>query len=115
MPEIIDLSTLLGGSEPPKDDRKVDLSGRPRPENIRVQLNSGVELKCDVKYDGMEDGRRRYLVIAEIDWENYWPTTLIVGIYPADCMLSFKMPDDMADSEMYRRAGKLNVVVERSI
>lgn len=71
----------------------VDLSGRPAPKDIRVQLNSGVLVKCDVRYDGVnEDGQRRFLVIAEIDWENYHPTILWAEEYPRDATLIFRIP-----------------------
>ena len=115
MDDSFDLGKLLDEAKIQSDDHKVDLSGRPKPENVRVLLNSGIEVKCDVVYDGMQQGQRRYFVVAEIDWENYWPTTLIVGVRPVDVMMSFKMPDDMSDAEMFRRSGMLTVVVEKEI
>lgn len=85
---------------------KVDLdtSGRPAPKDIRVQLNSGIFVKCDVRYDGVnEDGQRRFLVIAEIDWENYHPTILWADEYPRDVTLIVRIPG-MPDPEAEKMA-----------
>jgi hypothetical protein len=80
---------------------KVDASGRPWPKDVRVQLNSGVFIRCDIRYDGInDDGQRRFLVIAEVDWENYHPTILWVSEYPRDATLIFRipgLPDAQAD------------------
>lgn len=116
MGDVFDLSKLLAQT-PLQDDRPLrDLSGKPKPENVRVQLNSGIELQCELKYDGIdEEGGRRYYIIAEIDWENYWPTTLIVGLYPTDVTLLFKMSDDMTDTEGWARAGSMRSIVEKHI
>jgi hypothetical protein len=83
------------------DGIKVDVSGRPWPKDVRVQLNSGVFIRCDIRYDGInDDGQRRFLVIAEVDWENYHPTILWVSEYPRDATLIFRipgLPDAQAD------------------
>jgi hypothetical protein len=117
MPEIIDLSTLSGGGDLPPDDRRIDRSGKPVPENVRVQLNSGIVIGCAVRYDGTDpaDGTRRYNVVAELDWENYWPTLMIVGVYPSDVTLTFHMPDDMTETEGWRRAQSMQVIVEKQL
>jgi hypothetical protein len=80
---------------------KIDTSGKPKPVNVRVQLNSGIEVKCDVRYSGInpKDGDRLFTVIAEIDWENYFPVALIVEEMPNDCEFRFRVPgvpDDVA-------------------
>lgn len=119
MPDAFDLSKYLRDNnvEPMQSfatDR--DLSGKPKPENVRAVLNSGIEVKCELKYDGIDkNGMRRHFVIAEIDWENYWPTTLVVGVFPTDCVLSLKVPDDSTEAEDWARAGSLNVVIEKEI
>lgn len=113
-----DLSELLAGktlSEFRDDAPKVDRSGRPAPKDVRVQLNSGVIVKCEVRYDGLDlDQTRRFLIIAELDWENYWPTTLIVGEHPVDTTLCFRVPgvDDVTQNAY---AATLTVVSEKII
>lgn len=119
MPDAFDLSKYLqhNSIDPMQSfatDR--DMSGKPKPENVRAVLNSGIEVKCELKYDGIDkNGMRRHFVIAEIDWENYWPTTLVVGVFPTDCVLSLKVPDDSTEAEDWARAGSLNVVIEKEI
>jgi hypothetical protein len=111
-----DLAKLLEDAKIQDERQLFDVSGRPKPENIRVVLQSGLEVKCDIKYDGMQDGYRRYFVMAEIDWENYWPTKLLVGALPSDVMLSFKMPDDMdMMTEGMRRARNLQTIIEKQV
>lgn len=95
MPDIFDLSTL----QPPD---KVDRSGRPAPTNVRVQLDSGVIIKCDVRYQGINpaDGDRLFTIIAEIDWENYKPRRIIVEECPNDVELRLRvggLPDELDD------------------
>lgn len=92
MPEPFDLSKLL--KDNPLDYNNVDLSGRPKPTNVRVQLNSGVIVKCDVRYSGTntQDGDRLFTVIAEIDWENYHPEILLVEELPNDVEFRFRVP-----------------------
>lgn len=104
MPDFIDLSKYLEDNNigPMESfDSRVDRSGKPKPKDVRVLLNSGIEVKCEVVYDGLDPDRtRRFLVIAEIDWENYWPKELRVGEHPTDTTLSFRipgLPDDEAD------------------
>lgn len=117
MPEPYDLSKLL--AEHPLTDtglgRLVDLSGRPIPKDVRVKLNSGMEIRCDVKYDGIDtsDDTRRYVVFAEIDWENYWPLACFVGEYPRDVTIIFRSNCD--DHENAWRAENLRVIPERII
>lgn len=83
---------------------KIDASGRPWPKGVRVQLNSGVEVKCDVRYDGTDsDGTRRFVVLAEIDWENYQPRVLWVDEYPRDVTLIFRIPG-MPDEDAHKMA-----------
>lgn len=92
---------------------KVDSTGRPWPKDVRVQLNSGITVKCDVRYDGVDpDGQRRFLVIAEIDWENYHPTTLWVGEYPMDATLIFRIPG-MDDDDAARMAAFMELRPEK--
>lgn len=115
MPEIIDLGTLFGSGDPLRDDRKLDLSGRPAPKDVRVRLNSGIEVRCEVRYDGIDDAdnTRRFLVIAELDWENYWPTTLLVGEVCNDVTLA--LVTNVESDEHRRRATRLRVVAEKVI
>lgn len=118
MPNIIDLSTLFGDGDKQEPDNPVDLSGKPIPEDVRVILNSNVEVRCDIKYDGISptDGNRRYFVVAELDWENYWPAIMIVGLYPSDVTLALKCADDMdLNTEGWRRAQSLQVIVEKQV
>jgi hypothetical protein len=100
MGDIIDLSSLYDGDDVPYIRTNIDVSGKPKPKDVRVLLNSGIEVKCEVRYDGLDpDGTRRYCVIAEIDWENYFPTTLVIGEHPTDTTLVFRIPgipDDKA-------------------
>ena len=97
-------------------DTSVDPSGKPRPENVRVILNSGLEVKCDTKFDGYDttDNTRRYRVVAEIDWENYWPTVLLVGEYPSDVTLALLVPG-ASDEDHQRMARGLQTVPEKII
>lgn len=94
----------------------IDLSGKPKPVNVRVQLNSGIEVKCDVRYSGInpKDGDRLFTVIAEIDWENYTPTVLIVEEMPNDCEFRFKIPG-MPDDEAEIVAAGLTLIPERIV
>lgn len=93
----------------------IDLSGRPAPKDVRVQLNSGVLVKCDIRYDGIDqDGQRRFLVIAEIDWENYHPTILWAGEYPRDATLIFRIPG-MPDPEAAKMAAFMELRPEKII
>jgi hypothetical protein len=94
----------------------IDTSGKPKPVNVRVQLDSGIEVKCDVRYSGInpKDGDRLFTVIAEIDWENYRPTMLLVEEMPNDCEFRLRiagLPDEM--DEIFR-AG-LTLVPERIV
>lgn len=118
MPEIIDLATLLGDEPSKQPDELVDTSGKPVPENVRVILVNKLEIKCELRYDGLhDDGKRRYLVLAEIDWETHFPTHMIIGVMPTNTWLAFHMPDDVdiGSEENRQRANDLrkNIVIER--
>jgi|SRR3954470_12741103 len=112
-----DLASLAIPAEPQEwQPVAIDTSGRPKPVNVRVQLDSGIEVKCDVRYSGInpKDGDRLFTVIAEIDWENYRPTMLLVEEMPNDCEFRFRvagLPDEL--DEVFR-AG-LTLVPERIV
>lgn len=95
-------------------ERRIDASGKPLPEDVRVQLNSGIEVKCDIRYDGIDttDNTRRFLVICEMDWENYFPKTLIVGLYPSDVTLCLRVPG-ASDDDHVRFSQSMRVVTEK--
>jgi hypothetical protein len=123
---MLDIATLLGGDgQPEKDNRKVDLSGRPIPKNVRVILNSGVELQCEVVYDGMsrnDPNLRRFLIIAEIDWFKYWIKTIVVGENPEDVELIIPLPktdpgEQTTTPYMYTTLGqyRMETIVEKRI
>lgn len=97
-------------------NQQVDLSGRPAPKNVRVQLDSGVVVKCDVRYGGVNpaDGDRIFVVIAEIDWENYHPKLLIVEEAPDDVEYRFRVPG-MTDADSDKVLATLQFVPERII
>lgn len=123
---ILDLGAMFGGDDKlpeachPKtfersDGSKVDLSGKPIPKDIRAILDSGLEIKCGVKYDGKEhDGSRRYLVIAEVDWNKNWVTKMIIGEYPTDCYVALAT-HDVVGTEHERYAAQMEAVVEHVI
>lgn len=98
------------------DAPKIDASGRPAPKNVRVQLNSGVIVKCDVQYQGINpaDGDRVFTVIAEIDWENYHPKLLIVEEMPNDAEFRFRVPG-MTDDDCLKFFGGMQLIPERII
>lgn len=113
----LDMSKLLADSSlTDTGELHVDRSGRPKPKHVRVQLNSGIEVKCDVRYDGIDrtDDTRRFLVIAEIDWENYYPKAMIAEECPTDAALILRVPG-MTDADHEAAARTLRVVVERWI
>lgn len=101
-----DLGELLR-EQRAKDQPHVDLSGKPKPVNVRVVLNSGVVVRCDTRYSGVNevDGDRLFTVVAEIDWENYWPTELLVEEMPNDVEFRFRVPGLPADKEQEFAAG----------
>lgn len=70
----------------------VDISGKPWPKGVAVKLNSGVVVKCDVRFQGTAPNARLFTVIAEIDWENYHPTVLMVEEMPSDVEFRFRVP-----------------------
>lgn len=94
----------------------VDMSGRPKPVNVRVQLNSGVIIKCDVRYSGTNklDGDRLFTVIAEIDWENYHPVRLIVEEMANDVEFRFRVPG-LSDADARKLCSGLTLIPERII
>lgn len=96
---VFDLSELLATPAIHEFDTP-DISGKPAPVNVRVQLNSGVVVKCDCRYQGINprDGDRIFTVIAEIDWENYQPKLIIVEEMPDDVELRLRvagLPDEL--------------------
>jgi hypothetical protein len=118
--DAFDLSELLRDNHPDWTDlntlEKVDRSGKPKPVNVRVQLDSGIEIKCEVRYTGINpvDGDRLFTVIAEIDWENYRPTMLLVEEMPNDVEFRFRvagLPDEL-DEEF---CAGLTLIPERII
>jgi hypothetical protein len=96
-----DLAKLAIPTEPHQwQPVAVDLSGRPNPQGVRVQLNSGVIIKCDCRYQGVNpvDGDRLFTILAEIDWENYWPTKILVAEMPTDVEFRLRvagLPDEL--------------------
>ncbi len=122
---IMDLGTMFGGDDKlpealyPKtfersDGSKVDVSGKPIPKDVRAVLESGLEIRCGVKYDGKEhDGTRRYLVMAELDWNKHWIETLIIGELPADCLIAIPTDFNLAEHAAY--ASKMKIVTEHII
>jgi hypothetical protein len=94
----------------------IDYSGKPRPSGVSVQLNSGVMVKCDIRYAGInpKDGCRLFVVIAEIDWENYFPKVIIVEEMPRDAELRFRVPG-MTDAEAQRLCAATQFVAQRII
>ena len=116
MADIIDLATLFGDSPPPEHDPLVDLSGRPAPTGVRVKLDSGVIVNCDCRYAGINraDGERLFVVIAEIDWENYHPRLLIVEEMPSDVEFRFRVPG-MPDDQCAAIAAGLTLIPERVV
>lgn len=93
---MFDLSELYGDQldRVLEEHSKIDQSGRPKPVNVRVQLNSGIEVRCDVRYSGInkQDGDRLFTVVAEIDWENYHPVALLVEEMCNDVEFRFRIP-----------------------
>jgi hypothetical protein len=105
--------------EPCEDEpgRKVDLSGKKTPKNVRAILNSGIEVPCVVSYDGQQPNdplMRRYLVKAEIDWCRYWVKTLVIGEFPLDCVLILKVPDT-TNGELLQYAHQMETYVEQRV
>lgn len=118
MPDAFDLGKYVRDNNiDPLQSHGVDLSGKPKPVNVRVQLNSGVIIKCDdVRYSGINpnDGDRLFTVIAEIDWENYIPSLLIVEEMPTDVEFRFRVPG-MNDADAQAICSTLQTVYERII
>lgn len=113
---VFDLSELLDAKHLYDDAPKIDISGKPAPTNVRVQLDSGIEVKCEVRYDGINliDGDRLFVVIAEIDWENHHPKLLLVEDMPNDVEFRFRVPG-MPDDQCNTVAAMLQLVPERIV
>jgi hypothetical protein len=113
---MVDLSYLLNkGNEPP--DRKTDLSGKKKPKNVRAILNSGIEVPCEVQYDGQaeDDPRmRRYLVKAECDWSKYWIKTLLVGECSVDVRIIVLVPNTTS-AEHRQYAATMQTIFEKRV
>lgn len=111
-----DLSELYGDHRVLEEYSKIDQSGRPKPVNVRVQLNSGVVIRCDVRYSGVNklDGDRLFTVIAEIDWENYHPVLLLVEEMANDVEFRFLVPG-MSDADAQKFCAGLQLRPERII
>lgn len=117
MSDAFDLAHFVVPDEPYEwQPVPVDVSGRPNPVNVRVQLNSGVVVKCDCRYQGVnpKDGCRLFTVIAEIDWENYHPKLLIVEEYPNDVEFRFRVPG-MSNEDGEKLAATMQFIPERII
>lgn len=96
-------------------DQSVDLSGRPVPKGVRVVIESGLEVPCDVRYDGRdEDGYRRYVVDAHTDWSKHVVSVLAVEEMPIDARLIIDM-GDATDAEAERATANLRVEVAASV
>jgi hypothetical protein len=118
--EMIDLANLFADDDKPL----VDTSGKPLPKNVRVILNSGVEIPCALKYDGTEMSAgvmvRKYLVIAEIDWYKHWVKTLVVGEWPSDVKFAFNTgkevdPETWRKTEAFKYANQMQLECEKRI
>lgn len=98
---------------------EVDDSGRPVPEGVVAVLNSGVRVPCSVRYDGLQKSSfgyvlRRYLVLAEIDWENYQIDTLEIGVLPKDVTLGIRV-SGLNDEAHVAYASRMKANVLREI
>jgi hypothetical protein len=94
------------GNEKP-DYKHNDLSGRPVPKGVRVILDSGIEVPCEVKYDGHSetDKRfRRYTFSAEVNWAQHHIEAILVDEYPMDVHLIAKFPDTLTSEVMAEQA-----------
>jgi hypothetical protein len=114
---MLDISDLFNNEDndrPP--DFKVDLSGRPIPKNVRAIIDSGIEIPCDVSYDGLQKGtdKRRFKVKAEIDWGLHWIRLLVVGEFPEDVHLILSLPEkSMKDALQFQH--QMNTVIEKRV
>jgi hypothetical protein len=99
-------------------DSPIDLSGKKIPKNVRAILNSGLEIQCTVKYDGLFNHNdlpmRRYLVQADIDWSKYWVKVLVVGEFPLDCGLFLQVPDTTGQ-ELLQYGHQMETYVEQRV
>lgn len=103
---------------------KIDTSGKPVPTNVRVILNSGIEIPCVLAYDGVQMSAgvlvRRYKVKAEVDWYRYWVKTLVVGEWPSDVKLVLDTgketnPEKWLTSEAYKYGSQMRIECEKRI
>jgi hypothetical protein len=97
----------------------MDDSGRPVPEDIVAVLDSGVRVPCAVRYDGTQLGfggktLRRYLVMAEIDWENYQIDVLEIGVLPSDVTLGIRV-SGLSDEDHVKYAAHMRAKILRHI
>ena len=116
---MLDIGNLFGDDgQPPPDDRPIDDSGRPEPENVVAILDSGMRVPCTVRYDGTEQTFRqmwrRYVVVAEVDWQKHRIDILEIGLMPTDVTMQiqvFDMPDhEWLDYAAHMRARVLKEV-----
>ena len=101
------------GSQKP-EWRHEDLSGRPIPKGVRFLLNSGIEVPCEVVYDGRSDGDaryRRYLIKAEVNWARHHVVKIIADENPIDVQLIMLLPDTL-DSELMAEQRRLTANVQ---
>jgi hypothetical protein len=118
--DLADILSNYGEDKPPL----IDTSGRPVPKNVRVILNSGVEIPCTVTYDGEEisvgEKVRRFKVKAEVDWYKYWVKTLVIGECPSDAKIVFNTGKEVdgqrwLNSEAFKYASQMRIEIEKRI
>jgi hypothetical protein len=113
---MIDIADLFA-DEPPL----VDTSGKAVPKNVRAILDSGLEIPCALKYDGIRDNCRKYLVLAEsVDWYKHWVKTLVVGEWPSDVQLALSVgkhvdPEKWRKTEAFKYASQMRIECEKRI
>jgi hypothetical protein len=115
--EMLDLAKAFDNND---DDHQslVDLSDRPVPKNVRAILDSGIELQCELSYDGRQpppkQNIRRYRVKAEINWLKHWIKTLVIGEYPADVALIIDLPESVTD-DVRQYMMRMQTIVEKRV
>ena len=115
----LDISNLFDDDgQPPPDDRPVDDSGKPVPENVVAILDSGVRVPCTVRFDGIEQAFsklwRRYLVVAEVDWQKHRIDILEIGAMPTDVTIQVQVWD-MPDHEWMEYAEHMQARVVKEV
>jgi hypothetical protein len=113
---MLDTDNLFGDDQPPP----VDTSGKPVPKNVRAIIDTGLEIPCALKYDGIRNNLRKYLVIAEIDWYKHRVKTLIIGEWPSDVQLALFMgkhvnPETWHKTEAFKYSNQMEIVIEKRI